>query len=149
MVRPSGICVLTDNLLMFLAESGLTPVDLSNATRLKDTTFRIKSPGPGWVTRALRTITPKHQDLRRISIYPDYFPIFIKYGYTIKAFAEQAVGRWLELDHVLTQLLESRSTPPRVMCHVLSFQEKAVRDLMGGLLPGVTGEGTVNLYGAW
>ena len=134
---------------MFLAESGPTPVDLSNATRLKDATFRIKSSTPEWITIALRTITPRHRDLRRISVYVNYLPILIKLGYTVQAVTEQGMGQWLELDHVLTQLSESCSTPPKVMCYVLSSQEKAVRDFMGSLLPGVTRGGTVNLSGAW
>jgi len=40
-------------------------IDLSKATRLKGAVFRAMLMDLGWITTALRTITPKHQKLRK------------------------------------------------------------------------------------
>jgi hypothetical protein len=61
--------VCTDNLLLFLDGSEPASIDLSKATKLKDVVFQPKSWSVEWITTALRTITPKHRDLRQISIH--------------------------------------------------------------------------------
>ena len=48
--------------------------DLSKAERLKGAVFRAKSLCVGWIATALRTITPKHQDLQQISIHTYFVP---------------------------------------------------------------------------
>ena len=150
MVRPFGIYIHTDTLLLFLGGLGLTSVDLSRATRLKDVTFLLESSGPEWVTTALQTITPKHRDLRQISISTDYFSTLIEFlgSVSMQKLEEQTAERWLELDRLLTQLWESYSTPPKIICGALSWNEKDVRNLMGRWLPEATRGGTVNLFDA-
>jgi len=142
-VRPSGICIHTDNLLPFLAESGQGSVDLSKATKLKDVAFRIDSSDVEWATMALRTVTPKHRDLRQISISAYYLPIIAMLGYhtIMREIEERTRGQWLELDRLLVQLWESYSTPPKIL-----FVDKIARDLIGRLLPETTEGGTVNLF---
>ena len=74
--KPQGasirIRVYTDKLILFPVGSTSTPVDLSDATRLKDVSFWVRSRNVDWITAALRTITPEHRDLRQISIYVCY-----------------------------------------------------------------------------
>ena len=149
-VCPFGICIDTENSLLFLGGSGQNSVDLSRATKLKDVTFRIDSSGPEWVTTALRTITPNHRDLLQISISAAYYPTIVMFNTddVIQGAEGQTTRRWLELDQLLAQLWELNSTPPKIVCHALSWKEKNVRDLMGRLLPEATVGGTVNLFDA-
>ena len=151
MVRPFGICIHIDNLLLFLAESGSTSVDLSKATKLKDVTFRVDSSDVEWVTIALRTITPKHRDLGRISISADYLSIIVMLSAdtAMREVEEQTLGQWLELDRLIVELWGSYSIPPKILSCALLFKEETARDLMGRLLPGTTGGGTTNLFGDW
>jgi len=125
-------------------------VGLSRAAKLKDMTFGINSFGPEWATTTLRTITPKHRDLRQISISAVHFSDLIKFStdIIIRESEKRTVGQWLELDRLLVQLWGSHSAPPKIVCHALSCRENAARDLMGRLLPGVTRGGTVNLFDA-
>jgi hypothetical protein len=109
-VRPVGICLRTDSLLLYPGIQRITFVDLSKATKLKDVGFR---PGPQrieWVTAAPQTTTPKHQDLRQITIH-------IPYGLTLtgisanigQPIAKVRYEQWLDLDRLLVNLWESRS----------------------------------------
>jgi len=141
----TGTCIPTGNLLLFLGDLGSTSVDLSKVTRLEDVTFRTNSPSPKWAIAALRTITPKHRDLRRISISGTYFSTFIRFGNT-PVITEQTIGEWSELDRLLAQLWEAYSTPPRIVCRIPPGREKYARDFMGRLLPETTMGGTVNLF---
>ena len=148
-VRPSSICAHTDDLLLFLAESLSTSVDLSKATRLKDLTFRIDSSHTKWVTRALRTITANHRDLQQISISPAYYSTIVMFGANPRQdIGEQMLGQWLELDRLLRQIWESYSIPPKILCYALSCKEEATRMFVGRLLPETTGGGTINLVNA-
>ena len=114
-------------------------------------TFEIGSPAVEWVTIALRTITPGHRDLRRISITADHFSTII----TVRAtnvpqnVEEQTRGQWAELDCLLVQFRELYSIPPRVVCYAMWENEGEVRDLMGRLLPETTGGGMANLFPTW
>jgi len=150
MVRPFGIYIHADSLLPFLGKLGSTSVDLSKATSLKNVTFRINLSGPEWVTIALKTVTPEHRNLLQISISADYYPTIVMFDAddTVRGVEEQTPGQWLELDRLLTQLWESHTIPPKVLCRVPSWKEKSARDSMGCLLPEATRGGTVNLFDA-
>jgi len=67
---PTSFLPLTRNRPLFVGDHSPASIDLSMATKLKDAVFQLasRSPNVGWVTLALRTITPKHRNLRRISI---------------------------------------------------------------------------------
>ena len=144
-VRSFGICIHTGNSLLFQVESKPTSVDLSKATKLKDVTFRVDTSGVEWVVIALRTITPKHRDLRRISISAFYPSDFVIIGAMMQMVEEQNFGKWSELDRLLVQLWESYSTPPMILFWTPSKWKNA-RDLMGHLLPEATGGGKVDLF---
>ena len=144
-VRPSGVCVHTDNLLMFVADSMSTSIVLSEATRLKDLTFRVES-SPRWVVIALPTITAKHRDLRQISISLARYGTSITYGGNPRQdIGESTLGEWLELDRLLGQLWESYSIPPKIACSGLGHRDEITRTLVGHLFPETTKGGTANL----
>lgn len=150
LVCPFGICIDTENSLLFLGGSGQNSVDLSRATKLKDVTFRIDSSGPEWVTTALRTITPNHRDLLQISISAAYYPTIVMFNTddVIQGAEGQTTRRWLELDQLLAQLWESHSIPLKILCRAPSWKEKSAHESMGLLLPEITRGGTVNLFNA-
>ena len=146
MVRPFATSLCTSNLLLFLAESWPTSVDFSKATRLKDVTFRVDLPGIEWITAALRTVTPKHRELRQISISVKYYSVDVLLGLDVEQIVgEQTPGQWPELDCLLAQLWESHSIRPKILCYGLSLKEEIMSDLVGCLLPEVTGEGIIDL----
>ena len=139
-LRP--LCGLTS----ILADWASISFDLSKATRLKDLTFRTNSWHTGWVTVALRTITPDHRGLRQISISPVYFSAILMLGVDAGRYiGEQTLVQWSELDRLLSQLRESHSIPPMILCDTLSLYEVTTRDVVGSLLPETTGGGTINL----
>ena len=136
----------TDTLLLFPAGSEATPIDLSKATRLKEVTFGIGSWGIEWVTTAVRTITPIHQDLQQISIHETHCSRFVERGTDVRRLiGAQTAQLWSELDHLLVQLWESRSIRPKMLYGTFPAREKAVRDLAGCFLPEIMGRGIVDL----
>jgi len=138
----------TDTLLLFPARSEATPIDLSKATRLKGVTFGIGSWSVEWVTVALRTITPEHQDLRQISIHETHCSRFVERGAEVRRLIGVRTARlWSELDHFLVQLWESRSIRPKMLYGAFPGKERAVRDLTGYFLPEITRRGIVDLVG--
>jgi hypothetical protein len=83
---------------------------------------------------ALQTITPKHQDLRQITIEMSYY-------LTIGENPIQTIGEWIGLDRLLVQLWESRSIRPRVM-----FTEgRGMIGHIGFLLPETTRGGIIDV----
>ena len=135
-MRPFGVCVPTDNLLSFPVGSAV--LDLSKATKLKDATFWPTFLSVGWITAAIQTTTPKHQELRKISICDPYSLTLFDVG-TMK---ESAVHReWLNLDRLLVQLSESRSTPPRVICTTWLGHMESMIGFADCLLPELTRKG--------
>ena len=81
-----------------------SPLDLSNATKLKYLIFRWSIPGVQWITITLRTARSKI--LRRIAI-------FLRKALFIPE--EGTLREWHELDHLLVQLWTSRSILPRIL----------------------------------
>ena len=147
-VCPFGVCVHTDSLLLFPADSMSTSVDLSKATGLVELTLVVRSSRARWVTSALQTITAKHRDLRRVSISLDYYGTIITCGTDFGQFiGEPTLGEWLELDRLLSQLWESYSIPPKIICFALIHKDEIVRSLVGRLLPETTVGGITNLVG--
>ena len=118
-------------------------IDLSKATKLKAARFSCVELRVEWIATALRTITPKHQTLRRIFI--DIPP-----GYGVGASIRQTLGetnyeQWLDLDRLLIQLWESNLIRPEVRYSCVLQDEKEVIDGVSDLLPEVTKKGIVNL----
>ena len=93
---------------------------------------------------ALQTITPEHQDLRRISIHiPFYLTNGTGAGQTV---GEAARREWLDLDRLLVQLWESRSIRPRVGYKGLGqrMKQQTTDYWVGCLLPEITRRGIVD-----
>ena len=97
---------------------------------------------------ALQTITSKHRDLWQISIhvphdltYPD---LDMDVGRIIR---EEICREWSGLDRLLVQFLESHSIRPRIVYPTLKEEKQSVymRDIIGCLLPEITGREIIDL----
>ena len=100
---------------------------------------------------ALRTITPKHRDLRRISIYVTYSStlVYNNGGYPRETIANQTPIQWWEIDDLLVQLWESHPIPPKILYEVFPWDESGVCNWVAKLLPETTERGTVDLVNAF
>ena len=97
---------------------------------------------------ALRTITPKHQNLRQISIHAHLIPSFTSTARTnARQAAEELIfEQWSELDQVLAQLWESHSIRAEVLYYRLPPDGKQdVNEFMRRLLPEIMGRGAIDL----
>ncbi|KAF9644799.1 hypothetical protein BDM02DRAFT_841941 [Thelephora ganbajun] len=122
--------------------TSLTSINLSKATKLRAATFRALSLSVAWITMALQTISPRHQDLRQISIHACHDLALA----TIDANMMQSFGgQWLDLDRLLVQLWESRSIQTKLM-HVTPVQEtQDMGEQVGRWLPEATERGIIDL----
>ena len=143
LVCPLFVCVHTYGLHLFLGESlALAPIDLSKATKLKDVVFRPNSRSVEWVVGTFRTITPKHQDLRQITIHMPYYTVRTgRSGGIRHAIRKTNSGEWWDVDSLLVQFWESRSIRPKVICTT----KQGMEDSIGRLLPEITGRGIIDL----
>ena len=137
--------VCTDNLLLFLDGSEQASIDLSKATKLKDVVLQSKSWSVEWITTALRTITPKHRDLRQISIHVSYDPTTAGAGANVWQTIGPIREQWLVLDRLLVQFWESRSIRPRATCATWTGGEQDTKDCVRCLLPETTRRGMVEI----
>ena len=146
LVRSFGNQVRTINSFSFPVESESALIDLSMATKLKYLIFRVESRRVDWTNVALRTITPEHQDLRQITIYLPYDSTLSGAGANVRrATGEQLFGQWLEFDHLLVQLWESRWIRPRILYYAPPGTEKDISESVGCLLPDATKRGIIDL----
>ena len=116
-------------------------IDLSKATRLKSVVFRAESWPVGWITTALRTITPEHPDLREISIDLHYWLV----GFDRGTIGEADFGWLWDLDRVLVQLCESRSIRPRIWRVRSGGEEHNAESSIKCLLPETAKRGIIDL----
>ena len=136
------------NLHAFVAGSGPTSFDLSKATKLRDVGFR-GSLDVEWVAVALQTITPKHRDLRQISVTMSRAPtsVLAATGDIRPIIGETKSRQWSELDRILVQLWESHLIRLKVTC--AAPKEKKEQDQMRGwmvyLFPETTKRGIIDL----
>jgi hypothetical protein len=127
---------------MFPGEMKLTPIDLSKATKLKDVVFQLESRGVKWVIAALRTITPKHRDLRQIRIDVSFNVVLLGAGANVpQAIGEANYRQWLDLDRFLVQFWESHSIRPKFT----STTERDMRKRFRRLLPEITKRGIIDI----
>jgi len=103
---------------------------------------------------ALRTITPKHRNFRRISIHAFFISFFAGVASVASAGVigltgeDHFLGQWSELDQVLAQLWESHSIRAEVLYYRLPTEvEQGVNERLERLLPQITGRGIVDLIG--
>ena len=141
-----GIRFRTGNLFLISVGWGPNSIDLSKATRLKNSVFRVESQRVDWITMALHTIVPEHRDLQQITICLPYDPNLSGAGADVGRIAGDLIlGQWLELDHLLAQLWESRSMRPKILYFAPRGMEKDVTDCVRCLLPGITEGGIIDL----
>ena len=145
MVCSFDIYTCTNNSRRFPVELGTASIDLSRATRLKGVAFRHMSQETNWVTKTLQTITAEHQGLQQITVNVPSFLTFFNVGSNVRQIIGEAITRqWLDLDHLLIQLWESRSIRPRVE-FTMGKEKPNLEYCIGCLLPEVTGRGIIDL----
>ena len=135
----------TDNLLLF--QVGPATIDLSKAIKLQDVIFRPDFPSVKWITAALQTTTPKHRELQKITIRVPYSSTFPDNVDTVER--STTFGEWMDLDRLLVQFWESRSTHPKVECTTWQGWNGSMRGFFDCFLPELTRRGTIdanNLY---
>jgi len=118
--------------------------DLSKVPKLKDVTFRVRSQSIEWAIMALRTITPKHGDLRQISIYPSLYLITTARSSNGQTIEQTTYAQWSDFESLLVQFWESRSIRPRVT-PATPTRGVRLRGFAECLLPEVTRRGIVDL----
>ena len=132
-VRAFSIRVHTDNLLLFPGQPGPNSIDLSKATKLKNVVFQLDSWSVGWIVTALQTITPKHRDLRQITIQVSHHLIcLVLCGSISLNVGEEIRGQWLDLDRLLVQFWESRSIRSKLRS---GYAKYGVGNCVHGFLP--------------
>ena len=122
-------------------------IDLSKATRLKDTRFWYGELSAEWIVKALQTVTSEHRDLQGISIHVSYQYTLGGPGANIRQdLGEVTYGQWLDLDRLLVQFWESRSIRPKITYNHRSQDERREAiDCVSCLLPEITKRGIIDL----
>ena len=111
-----------------------SPLNLSNAAKLKDLTFRRSSNVPR-IIAALQTV--ESTDLHQITIHP--------YTGVHGSLTNETVHReWQDLDRLLVQFCASHPIRPRLVYSQHDWG-KDTRDHAPSLLPGLTRRGLVDL----
>ena len=137
-MRPFDVCTRTDSLLLLLLESPI--IDLSKATKLQDVVFRPRSLSVEWIATALQTTISKHRELQKITIG---FPFYVT-SINLDTIKRSVIYRdWLDLDLLLVQFWETRSTGSKVVCVLWMGREQDVRGYTECLLPEMTKRGAL------
>lgn len=131
-------------------------IDLSKATKLKGAVLHCESLDSGWITRTLKTITPEHRGLQKISIS---IPSLLGHvtaedcGGIERRIEEANLGtRWSDLERLLIECWDSRSIRVEVV-----YPQTQTRNLARGmkdwavyLFPELTKRGIIDLVeGTW
>jgi len=147
---PTGIHIYIhiNGLLLPADGSGSASINLSRATRLKHVAFRYGgSQDVNWIIGAIRTITPQHGDLQRITIHlPSRLTSFSVGTNVRQAIGEGIAAQWLDLDRLLVEFWESRSIRPRLGCSKLEEKRESVEYSIGCLFPEIMERGIVDLF---
>ena len=137
-------CIYTDALILLLAEQSSTPIDLSKSAGLKNMAFQIRSKSVNWIAMALQTITPRRRDPLQVTIdIPTRTVLVATAGIHGPGLGETISREWLNLDHYLVQLWESRSIYLRVGCARFG-EEQHTEGFIGCLLPEVMKRGAAD-----
>ena len=107
--------------LLFLGGTRMISINLSKATKLRDVVFRSVSLNVEWIAVTLQTITPAHQDLRKVAIHASNRFSCFRSDF-IQTPAEETRGQWQDLDRILVRLWELHSIRPRVVHEILEGQ---------------------------
>ena len=103
-------------------------IDFSNVIRLQEVAFHLEELHDVWTTLALKTLTSKHRNLQRVSIY---IPM------TFTRMLEETRRQWMDLDRVLVQLWESNAIRIQVV-YFGRMREEGARERVERLLPKMT-----------
>ena len=103
-------------------------IDFSNVIRLQEVAFHLEELHDVWTALALKTLTSKHRNLQRVSIY---IPI------TFTRMLEETRRQWMDLDRVLVQLWESNAIRIQVV-YFGRMREEGARERVERLLPKMT-----------
>jgi len=115
-------------------------INLSKATRLREVGFRLLDPYDVWAGSTLKTLTPNHKDLWRISIHM----VIREHANLQQIFGIDICDSWADLDHTLIQLWESNAVTTRVT-YATGGDKTEARKFVEQLLPEMTRRGIVEL----
>jgi len=95
---------------------------------------------------ALRTITPKHQDLQQVSIHVPFYTALVNTDANVREVIGEAVRQhWFDVDRLLVQFWESHSIRPSLESGVPVREGRDMRSCIGLLMPEVTRRGIIDL----
>lgn len=106
---------------------------------------------PGWVVTTLRTITPNHGDLQRISLSIPLLLFYRNFHHVTFPDVRQLIGEaackeWSDLDRLFIWLGESHSIDLKILCHVSApVDGPKAKSRVEDLLPEVTAKGMLDL----
>jgi len=123
-----------------------TPLDFSNAYKLKEVVFRVETLSAVWMTLALETITSAHRNFHHISIHiTEHIPSIANYASPRETFGETFYGQLMNLDRLLVQFWESRGIRPKVGYNVSRRGKGVMFEYIGCLFPEITKRGIAEL----
>ena len=101
-----------------------------------------------WVTMALKTIPTDHRGLQEVIIDASIPPVPIdELISSLRQTGKESYRHWMDLDHVLVQLMESRAVHVKVTYYSDVTEEGSTHVLE--LLPGTTKRGGTEEYFYW
>ena len=132
---------VSNGLIVFAArDAGVSSINLSKATSLGEVGFRLLDPSDVWAGSTLKTLTPNHKDLRRISIHMT----IPEHANLQRIFNIDICNLWTDLDRTLIQLWESNAILTRVT-YAAGGEKTEARRFVEQLLPEMTRRGIVEL----
>jgi hypothetical protein len=122
-----------------------TPINLSEATKLKCAMFGCETLGAGCAITALESITSAHQGLEKISLYIPHRDECRPTGMERVEKVNPGM-RWSDLDLLLVKFWETRSICPQVLFPSSPRRDGAsVQEWAKYLLPEVMKKGIVDV----
>ena len=119
-------------------------VDFSEVIGLEEVVFRSEEVEDIWAATALKTITSKHTDFRKVSIHVTPIKAFPVGESVRETIGEEIYEQWMDLDRVLVQLWETNSIHTQVF-YSIDEEEKDAREHICSLLPEMTKRGIVEM----
>ena len=113
--------------------SGKPPLDLSDATKLKELLFRYTRHSVQWIAVALQTVQSKN--LQQITIQP--------YGAIANPVKDTVSQEWQALDHLLVRFWTSHSIRPRIKYKGGRGGDR-LKAIIPSLLPELTRRGLID-----
>jgi len=111
--------------------------------KLQEVVLRPASLSIKWITTAFQITLPKHQGIQKISLHL-HPQLSLIDDDTIKE--SESYGEWMDLDRLLVQFWESRSTPPKVTFTTPGGEEQDTRHFVECMLPELTRREMIDLF---